>query len=148
MTDKPALFQGTYADFKVIKTRKVAQIVVEVPIEAANDALEALGGVPRSDKEVWLAVARLDLKPVQAPPERPKRPYSYTQQAAIRCNEPVFHAFLNEVKGYDVGEKEHAATAVKHLCEVKSRADFDKDEEAGQRWRALESEYAAWLLTQ
>jgi hypothetical protein len=46
-TDQPAATQGTFSDFRLIKGRKVCQIVIEVPIEQADQALAALGGLPQ-----------------------------------------------------------------------------------------------------
>ena len=57
----PAAFQATYSDFKLIKGRKCAQIILEVDIERADAALEALGGVPQPHRETWVGVARIDL---------------------------------------------------------------------------------------
>ena len=57
----PAVTQGTFADFKLIKSRSTAQLVIEIPIEAADAALLALGGVPLPGKECWVAIARLNL---------------------------------------------------------------------------------------
>jgi len=58
MTDKAA-FTGTYSDWKVIKTRRVVQIIIEVPIEAAGHAYNVMGGMPRFDNEEWFVVARM-----------------------------------------------------------------------------------------
>ena len=58
MTDKAA-FSATYSDWKVVKTRRVVQIVFEVPLEAAGHAYNVLGGMPRFEKEEWFAIARL-----------------------------------------------------------------------------------------
>ena len=52
-------FQATYSDFKLVKTRKVVQIVLEVPLEAAGHAYNVLGGMPTFGNEQWFAVARL-----------------------------------------------------------------------------------------
>ncbi len=38
---KPAAIDGRFADFKLIKTRSVCQLVVEVDITRADDALAA-----------------------------------------------------------------------------------------------------------
>lgn len=54
-----AIIRGTFADFKLIKGRKVAQVVIEVPIEEADAALRALGGVPMPHLDRWCAVALL-----------------------------------------------------------------------------------------
>jgi hypothetical protein len=42
MSQKPAAIKGTFSDFKLIKTRKLAQLIIEIPIELADSALAAL----------------------------------------------------------------------------------------------------------
>lgn len=59
-----AVIDGQFADFKLVRTRGVAQIVVEVPLERASRVLEMFG-VPLPSQEVWVAVARLN---TPAPP--------------------------------------------------------------------------------
>ena len=54
------MFKGAYADFKLIKTRKQAQFIFEVPLEDATAALKVMGGLPRPDQETWAAIAVLD----------------------------------------------------------------------------------------
>lgn len=56
----PAAIAGTFADFKLIKTRSACQLVIEVAIENADAALSALGGVPQPGQEKPVAVARLE----------------------------------------------------------------------------------------
>lgn len=63
MTD-PAAFSATYSDWKVIKTRQVVQIILEVPLKAAGHAYNVLGGMPDFENEGWVAVARLEKKDV------------------------------------------------------------------------------------
>jgi len=58
--DKPAAFSATYSDLKLIKTRKVVQFVFEVPLEAAEHAMNVLGGMPSPMTESWFAIARLE----------------------------------------------------------------------------------------
>jgi hypothetical protein len=92
MIDKPATFSATYADWKLIKTRRCVQIVLEVPLEAANEAYEALGGMPSAATERWVAVARLDLTAVQPTMEEqtkqapPVLPASTSRQPAGHCH--------------------------------------------------------------
>ena len=33
------VIQGTYADFKIVKTRNVAQMIIEIPLESAQEAI-------------------------------------------------------------------------------------------------------------
>jgi hypothetical protein len=63
---EPAAFSASYADWKVIKTRRVVQIVLEVPLEAAGHAYNVLGGMPNFGGEEWFAVARLNKEPAQS----------------------------------------------------------------------------------
>ncbi len=54
-----AIIVGTFSDFKLIKTRSTAQLVIEVPIERAFDAIAILG-IPQPGKEIQVAVYRPD----------------------------------------------------------------------------------------
>ena len=53
------VMQGTYSDFKIIKSRNVAQVIIEIPLEIANDFI-SMFGVPRPDEEIWVAIAELN----------------------------------------------------------------------------------------
>ena len=54
-----AVFQGTFAQVKPIAGRKVYQFIIEVPMERADAALKAMGGLPNPEESRWVAVARL-----------------------------------------------------------------------------------------
>lgn len=54
-----AAFRATYADWKLIKTRSVVQVVFEVPLEQADLAYQVIGGMPDPGAERWCAIARL-----------------------------------------------------------------------------------------
>ena len=58
-----AAIAGTFADLRTVKTRGICQLVIELPIEQADHALEMLGGVPQPGKEKWVGVARLQEPP-------------------------------------------------------------------------------------
>ena len=160
-------FRAAYADLKVVKTRQVAQFVFEVPLAEADAALEVLGGVPRPDVEVWVAIARLDPKasrePTQAHLEAPAHDRSasfpnekerkrfdmlpLSQQAGIRCGDPAFWRFLREDRGWDgVDSAETAAEAVRMVCRVESRADLKSNNEAGAAWAKLNRDFEIWML--
>lgn len=140
---------GTYADLKFIKTRSVAQVVVEVPIEHAGRVVD-LFGTPRPNAEVWVALARLDPKKMQptveaeSPPPAAKK--SRAQMAGILCNDPAFHAFLAagrcppRLLGVTMNA-DTAAMAVREMCEVETRADLDRDEFAASQWDALYADF-------
>lgn len=67
MTEKPAAFSASYSDWKVIKTRRVVQLVFEVPLEAADHAYNVLDGMPSFGSEQWFAIARMQ-QPEKAKP--------------------------------------------------------------------------------
>lgn len=60
-----AIVSGTFSDFKLVKTRSVAQLVIEIPIERAADAV-AIFGIPQPGQEIAVAVARLIESPAHA----------------------------------------------------------------------------------
>lgn len=57
-------FQAEFVELQQVKTRSVYKIVLEIPAEQADAALDVLGGVPKPGKQVWVGVARL----TDAPP--------------------------------------------------------------------------------
>lgn len=157
MTDA-AVISGEFCTFRHVQGRKVLQIVIEVPAEAAGAVFGRLG-MPGSGEGIPVAVARLQTpsEPI-AKPEAPKerRPFSelpYSQQAAMRCQEPDFEHFLWDRTGLGQGavlliegapDADPIAAHVRHLCGVKSRSEIIKGTPAGDKWEALEAEYYAW----
>lgn len=135
-----AVFKATYSDWKLIKTRKVVQIVFEVPIEASDAAYQVVGGMADSGQEKWFAIARLD----ESPPKTEKAPRSFhdmspAQQAGMLCADPVFVKFLDETVGPN-----DAAHTVRMICGVTSRGDIKPGTEAARRWSGIVSDYRAW----
>lgn len=57
--EKPAAFSASYSDWRLVKGRKVVQIVFEVPMEAAGHAYNVLDGMPKFGSEQWFAIARM-----------------------------------------------------------------------------------------
>jgi hypothetical protein len=165
-----AVISGTYSDFKIIRSRKVAQIIIEVPIVGDQALITALG-LPNPAEEVWVAVARLQATTLAKKPEpapaaspgsfeairekalkeigaKPSRPFSslpYPQQAALRCQDVSFRNFLRH-KGWLDGMDgaEEAAQVVRNLCEVGSRSDIRPGTKAEKLWLRLNTEYTFW----
>jgi hypothetical protein len=125
-----AAFRATFTDWRLIKGRKVVQVVLEVPVESADQAYQVLGGMPNPAESVWCAVARLqttkdgdahsnvhpglpernDTPPTPLPDkaERARRSWeqlSAAEQAGIRCTDPLFHKFLKETVPHMWGSK-------------------------------------------
>jgi len=157
----PAAFRAVYADWKLIKTRGMIQVVLELPVEQADAAYEVLGGMPVAGKERWFGIAAIrnpeatpgvsDPAPAQVPqprPERAKRDWRdlpASQQAGIRCAEPVFHSFLEEECHDNLNEAGTYDDCVRMICGVKSRSELDTNHKARVIWHQLDSQYQAWL---
>lgn len=140
----PAI-KATFSDFKLVRGRKIAMLIFEVPIEGADQALDTLGGVPNPAKEIWVGIAPIDLKKVVSEPANQsaeRRPFAslpFAQQAGIRCEDAVFKRFIQEQHGSD-----DAAHIVRTICRVNSRSEIVKGTEVGNRWLMLESAYEVW----
>lgn len=157
MTDA-AIIQATFAEWRMVKGRKVLQIICEVPLEAQGEVFAALGA-PMPDSDTWVAIARLNGKqpaieqepeahqlegPANDDADRPPRPLS--QVAAILCNIVAFRRFIHEKGGYEVVPSvDEAATWVRERCGVSSRREFDTDSAAASNFRRIRSEYDYWM---
>ncbi len=148
MANASAVFEATYADWKLIKTRKVVQIVLEVPVEAADHAYQVLGGMPNHAAEAWLAIAKLD----KSKPEKQSKRFhemSVAQQAAMRCGEVAFWEYLEFVNKHlwakvleylpTAPTKEVARVWLHNHFAVQSRKDIDP-----VKWQKFDSEYLNW----
>ena len=135
---------ATFSDFKIVKGRKVAQLILEVPLEGAQAALEALGGVPQPDSAQWVGIAPVDPDAAQKPAEK-RKGGKLAQRAGILCGEPSFWMFLNEMGGMSIVDAEEAARALRELCSVKSRAELDHQELAGFEFKRIEDRYRGWM---
>lgn len=141
-------FRATYSDWKLVRTRQVVQIVFEVPLADADTAYEILGGMPNNSKERWFGIAAIreakDEPPADEPERRNWRDVQPSAQAAMRCDQPEFWAFLREEKNQRIANKDDAATAVRKICGVNSRAHFNTNHPARVLWHSLDTEFEAW----
>lgn len=143
---QPAAFRGTYSDWKLVKTRGVIQVVFEIPLADADAAYDVLGGMPDGAKERWFGIAALAAQG-QSQPDPERRDWRDVQpsaQAAMRCDQPPFWAFLREEHKQRVSNKDDAATAVRKICGVNSRAHFNENHVARVAWHQLDSQFQAW----
>jgi len=148
MSDK-AVFKATYSDLRFIKSRKVATVSLELPIEQADAFVKAFG-TPNPASETWVGIARLDLS--KAAPEAPKakerRQFAdmpLSQQCAIRCNEPKFRRFLaRDVADFEMFDVTMAAEEIRSLCKIVSRSELDSNADAAAIWRRIDDAYWGW----
>jgi len=123
---------------------RYAMVLVEIGDNEEPVQKEVMPNTPNS-------IQRLDARPQpmpQAGAKREKMDWRDMQpaaQAALRCDQPAFWAFLREVKIYpDVEDAATAAIAVRHICKVCSRSEFSTDHRKRVLWHQLDSEFSAW----
>jgi hypothetical protein len=173
---QPMAFRAAYSDWRLIKTRGVVQVVLEVPLADADAAYNVLGGMPDASRENWFAVAPLKLPPAEkevmlhpavqpehnaqpqpAEPDRHSagakrmdwRELQPAAQAGIRCNDPVFIAYMRE--NYDSlmqTTPEGAAEAIRDFCCVESRSELGTNHKARVLWHSLDEQFQAWKLAE
>lgn len=134
MTDRAA-FTAEFADFKLIKGRKVVVICLEIPLEQADKALAVLGGIPNPAESRHVAVARLETQPAKV--EKPKD-RSPSQRAWALCQSMRFGEWIGETLS---GNPEYVAETLRHKLGIKSRSELDTDPAARARFEALEAKY-------
>lgn len=155
-------FRAVYADWKLVKTRSVVQVVLELPIEQADAAYEVLGGMPQPSKERWFGIAAIKSPASLSPPKESGEPQPVldkpqagakrdwrdmppAQQAALRCNSPVFTAFLKEERSDDWHEAgADPAECVRLICSVASRSHLNTEHRARVVWKQLDDQFQAW----
>lgn len=146
MNDKAA-FTASFSDWRLIKGRKVVQIVFEVPIEKADQAYQVVGGMPDPSRSVWFAIAKLDMKAIEAEKTaKPKRAFGElfpSQQAGILCETEAFHKYLMEIGRAD--QDSDFAEVVRNFCRVNSRSELDSNPRALTEWKRLEAGYREWM---
>jgi hypothetical protein len=162
-----AAFQATYSDWRIVKGRKVVQVVFELPLEQADTAYQVLGGMPIAAHEVWCGIARLKQgkegdaiagvvsppSPVVTPPRSTltrapsgadKRPFAempLPQQAGMLSQDRAFRLFLAEKFDMPIPDPDEAADVIRHHCKIKSRADIKSDNVG---WSELVLGYQVW----
>lgn len=148
--DQPAAIQATFSDVKLIRSRKVCQLVLEIPLEQADAALLTLGGIPQPHSERWVALARLNGHAPEPKPDKEKQRWEdvkLSMQAGMRCEEKAFWKYISERSGkvVEIINAGEAAHWVRTFCGVDSRSGLNNNPEAAQRWRDLDRSYHAWL---
>lgn len=152
----PAAFAGTYSDLKLVKTRSVAVVHIEIPIEQAKDFVAVFGmPLPGSERPVALALlnaspgaetpsASPDTGQQRGEPGKPQTPrkhwseMSRAQQAGILCCEFGFGKWL---MGRTSFTSDDVAQSLRNRLGIGSRADIDDNPEAARAFDAIVSRY-------
>jgi hypothetical protein len=161
MTDRPApaAISGVFADYRLVKTRGVLQLVIEVPVERQAEVFEALG-YPMPGEEKPVAVARIngrvaertnaEVAPAPASDPAPqivncnlRDPMKAARtRAVLLCKDERFRRWLTPPRCM-VPDESGARGIILDECGIKSRAEIATDRAAYERFLALEARYKA-----
>lgn len=116
---------------------------------AGDETLTPARESSRSQPAVPKLAAETEAGSQPAGGTRPKQRFEDmrpSQQAALRCNDPRFWAFLYSL-GYLADSPDSAAECVRRECQVDSRRHFDASADARAKWDDLEVRYESWRVT-
>jgi hypothetical protein len=169
---KTSAIQAAFADFKLVRGRKVAQLVFEVAIEQADAALAALGGLPSSIDERWCGIARLDLSAAKPKAQedgpdtrgvlnvglehieyeqeqktrRKMTDLPTAQRAALLCQRQAFQRWMREECGFShVLDEQEATNELKSWCAISSRSELATNSMAAAEFEGIERSFNEWL---
>ena len=137
--------KGTYSDFKIIKSRNVAQIIVEIPLEQSDDFI-AMFGIPKPTSEKWVALAGLNEEVV----DRNEKATKAIQICGMVCKDEKFGIFLRDEKKLAEVNPYRADTiadGLRALLGIRSRTELHKNDNL-VAWNRLYSEYEQWCINQ
>lgn len=135
-------------------------VTLQLPEADGPHPFKGLKCGPSNGQRLAVSIALIGDDETQSPPEsqlesiRERRKFEdlkRSQQAGMLCQDTRFQRFLVETKRGALGppddfgpHEKQTATAVRHLCNVNSRAQFDTNKDAATKWDALHSEYVDW----
>ncbi|MDX0275717.1 hypothetical protein GOC21_17505 [Sinorhizobium meliloti] len=80
-----------------------------------------------------------------APAQHQQTPKDYAAECAMKCAEPAFKKFLEECHGLARPlTDDRAATKVRSILNIGSRAELNNDPAAAERWQKLRGHFDAW----
>ena len=147
-----SVIKATFTEWRMVKTRKVLQLVLEVPLEEQGEVLSRLGQ-PMPDREKWVAVALLDelvaaetkqQEKTEARSRASKEHYANSSameqartRAVLLAKDPQFQMW----SGYR--SEDAAAAFIRRACHCdESRREIATDPEAYEEFLRLERQYA------
>lgn len=90
--------------------------------------------------------ARGNQKPQQHHPRQAqKRAKDFAAEAAMKCDEPAFKVFLEEVHGLERPlTSDRAAQRLRSILNIKSRKELNESSAAAERWQDFRAAFEAW----
>lgn len=143
---RPIAFQGSYCDLRFVKTRSVAAITVEIPIEQAAAFIAAFG-TPNPAVECPVALARINPakpteKPASEPPTQPNVRLTEIYDDEIRVGGKTI--FKGDTKRRKFGEMPLPAQCAMRCAEV-AFLRFLSDEQYATDALSADFDVAEWV---
>lgn len=151
--------RATYINWVMVKTRSAVQLVFEIDASQADLAYKVLGGMPQTGSQVEVGIARLQSPvtratgtlgalpaTVAAGQEKPRAKQKWSdmklaQRAALMCADETSWPVLAQDGKWYCENLEDASAVLRKRCNVKSRAEFDTDPAAAERYLAIEKQW-------
>lgn len=114
---------------------------------ATPDEIDFIVSAPRMAAFMLGLVDRAIVAIRQAAPQRggnsPAR--DYTTEAAMKCDEPAFKAFLEQRHGLERPlTKDRVAERLRSILKIRSRKELNENSAAAKRWQDLRADFEAW----
>ena len=143
MSGENRVIRGTYSNLRFVRSRKVAEIIVEIPIEAADNALKMLGS-PKPSSEQWVAIALMNPSAAQIQPVN-EVGENIVEISANICRDDDFRKFLARWTGqdmdFDTGSTETAGMILRRLLGIECRTELLTNAEAREAFENLVAEF-------
>ena len=156
--------RATFSDYRTVKSRKVLQLVMEVPIEYQAEVFAALG-YPVPDADLWCGIARLQPgagaeaggrpQPAATPASEGSSPsagaferslqgkarYAESDEmakavtrAALLAKDARFRGWLEDEYGTAILDEADAAERIRQVCRIVSRSEIGTKRDAYDRF--------------
>ena len=135
--------RGVYSNFRIVKSRNVAEVCIEIPLEQGEEFVQMFG-MPNPEGSKWLAIAALD-KPKVADYEEGMRAI---QQCALICKQEKFGIFLKTIKNVEEVnpfDEESITRGLKAILGISSRKEL-KNRQVRIGYNRLINEYEQFCL--
>lgn len=153
-----AVFSADFVTFKHLPSRRVFQIVCEVPIEQANDVLKMLG-MPNAETGTPVAIARLEIGrgslPSSASDDGSGRGGTPTSQGtpsgegkgpnSLRPSQDAYRHTLKRgfLQWLGLTSRDEAEKSIEKTCGVLSLKDLDANDDAAKIWEKWKIKFKA-----
>ena len=151
MTIKHRIIEARYATWRPVQSRKLLQLVFEVPLEKQGEVLKYLGA-PLPDRDIQCAIAvlngeagnshELETPPLNSPASPTKQKFEdlpLTKQAVLLCKREAFQRYIQV-------ENENAAK--EWLCNhlgISSRSQILEHSEQELLFKEIYDHFQDWL---